>query len=212
MKKKVQLASISVLITQVLPLLGKPELIINYKNLIIIAAIFSIWLFQPAVTAEETAKNKKKDGYTVVLIILMSLLSNIVPIIDWAYVGGTPDNNIITVAGFIILWTGILLRNYSITLLGKHFTPTIQLQEDHTLITAGPYSVIRHPSYLGAFLAFVGIAIFLNSIVGTIFVVVAMLIAYIVRINAEEKALVGLFGDIYTSYQNDTKKIIPYLW
>ena len=213
MKKKIQLAVTSTLITQVIPLIGKPELIYHYKNLVIIAAIFCIWLFQPAFSAKETTEDKSKDGYSVVLIIVMSLLSNIVPLVDWAYISGPENSNTtITIIGFIILWLGILLRNYSIKLLGKHFTPTVQLQQDHTLITAGPYGVIRHPSYLGALLAFVGIAIFLNSMAGTIFTIAAMMVAYMVRIKAEEKALMALFGSVYTSYQKKTKKLIPYLW
>jgi protein-S-isoprenylcysteine O-methyltransferase len=105
-----------------------------------------------------------------------------------------------------------VLRNYSIKLLGRHFTATVQLQKDHTLITKGPYNIIRHPSYLGALLTFVGIAIFLNSTIGALFTIVVMMIAYTIRIKAEEKALTGLFGSAYTKYQNKTKKLIPYLW
>src|SRR5919205_1092070 len=118
MKKKIQLAIVSTLITQVLPLLAKPQLIIHYKNLVIIAALFAIWLFQPAVSAKETSENKSNDRYSVVLIIVMSLLSNIVPLLDWAYFHG-PDNQntVVTIVGFIVLWSGILLRNYSIKLL-----------------------------------------------------------------------------------------------
>jgi protein-S-isoprenylcysteine O-methyltransferase Ste14 len=213
MKKKIQLAIVSVIITQVIPLIGRPELILHYKNLVIIAAIFCIWLFQPAVTAKETADNKNNDGYSVVLILVMSLLSNIVPLVDWAYFKGSESENMTaTVAGFILLWSGIFLRNYSIKLLGKHFTPTVQLQKDHTLITTGPYNIIRHPSYTGALLSFVGIAIFLNSLIGAVFAILAMMLAYFVRISAEEKALVSLFGDVYRNYQHKTKRLIPFLW
>lgn len=211
--KKLQLAISSVLITQVIPLLGKPELIFSYKNLIIIAANVSLWLFQPAVSAKETAEHKSNDGYSVILIIAMSLISTIIPILDWSYFSGASHSNTAaTVVGFIVLWTGVLLRNYSIKLLGKHFTPTIQLQKNHLLITSGPYKVIRHPSYLGALLAIVGIAIFLNSLIGVIAAIVAMMIAYTVRISAEERVLSGLFGEVYTDYQKSTKKLIPYMW
>ena len=143
----------------------------------------------------------------------MSVISTIVPIIDWAYFSSTEAPVTIgTIVGFIILWTGVLLRNYSIKLLGKHFTATIQLQSDHRLVTSGPYGIIRHPSYLGALLAIVGIAIFLNSFIGVIVAFIAMMIAYTVRISAEEKVLKGLFGSVYIEYQKRTKKLIPFLW
>ncbi|GEO12284.1 methyltransferase family protein [Segetibacter aerophilus] len=213
MKKKIQLALVSVLITQIIPLLGKPEIILHYKNVIVMLANMSLWLFQPAVSAKETTENKSKDHYSVILILVMSVSSTIIPVVDWAYFSNPYHAEIpATVVGFIILWFGVVLRNYSIRILGKHFTPTIQLQQDHTLITKGPYNFIRHPSYLGALLAIVGIAIFLNSIIGTVAACIAMMIAYVVRIDAEEKALKGLFGNTYLEYQKRTKKLIPFLW
>lgn len=211
--KKIQLAALTVIISQVLPLLGKPALIFHYKNVVIIIGNICIWLFHPAVSGKETTENKSKDGYSVVVIIMMSLLSTIVPIVDWAYFSNPSESNTIaTIAGFIIICFGIILRNYSIKILGKHFTPTIQLQKNHQLITSGPYSIIRHPSYTGALLALLGSAIWFNSIIGAIVVIVAMMIAYSIRINAEEKALKNLFGHIYTDYQKGTKKLIPLIW
>jgi protein-S-isoprenylcysteine O-methyltransferase Ste14 len=211
--KRIQLAFLSVLISQVLPLLGRPELIVDYKNVVLILANLSLWLFQPAVSVQETKEHRSFDRYSVLLIIAMSMLSTIVPIVDWAYFSGSEtSNSIATIAGFIILWSGVFLRNYSIKILGKHFTATVQLQKGHRLITNGPYGIIRHPSYLGALIALIGSAIFLNSLVGTITAVAAMMIAYLVRINAEEKMLVNSFGNRYREYQKNTKKLIPFIW
>ena len=36
--------------------------------------------------------------------------------------------------------------------LGKHFTFSVTILKDHKLITSGPYSYVRHPSYTGFFL------------------------------------------------------------
>lgn len=211
--KKLKLALSSVIISQVIPLLLKPELIIHYKNLVLIAANMALWLFQPSVSAKETADNKSNDQYSVLLIIAMSMISTIVPIVDWAYFSPTQSGDVaITILGFLLLWSGVLLRNYSIKILGRHFTATIQLQKDHHLIQHGPYRIIRHPSYLGALVALVGSAVFLNSLAGTITAVVAMMIAYFFRINAEEKVLAGLFGKDYHNYQKTTKKLIPFFW
>jgi protein-S-isoprenylcysteine O-methyltransferase Ste14 len=143
----------------------------------------------------------------------MSIISTIVPIVDWAYFSSPEDSNtIVTFAGFIILWIGVLLRNYSIKLLGKHFTATVQLQKGHELITKGPYGIIRHPSYLGALIALIGSAVFLNSSAGTVTAIAAMMVAYFIRIDAEEKMLLNSFGNTYREYQKNTKKLIPFIW
>jgi protein-S-isoprenylcysteine O-methyltransferase Ste14 len=44
-------------------------------------------------------------------------------------------------------------------LLGRLFTFELSIRKDHKLITTGPYSIVRHPSYTGAILSVAGIAI-----------------------------------------------------
>lgn len=211
--KKLKLAVLTILVSQILPLLGKPELIIHYKNLVILAGNATVWLYHPAVSKKETSVNRSSDKNSVLLIIIMSLISTIVPLVDWAYFSNAFDSNLlITILGFIVMWSGILLRNYSVKILGEHFTPTIQIQRNHALIKKGPYSIIRHPSYTGAMLALVGNAIFLNSALGVGVAIIAMLIAYKVRIDAEEYALKEKFGNLYSEYQSQTKKLIPGIW
>jgi protein-S-isoprenylcysteine O-methyltransferase Ste14 len=40
----------------------------------------------------------------------------------------------------------------------------------------------------------------------------AMCLAYYVRINIEERELIGKFQDQYLQYKKTTKMIIPYVW
>ncbi len=59
--KKIKLAALSIIITQLIPLAGRPELIFHYKNLVVMSANASLWLFQPAFSAKETTENKSND-------------------------------------------------------------------------------------------------------------------------------------------------------
>lgn len=52
---------------------------------------------------------------------------------------------------------GTQIRRTCYRYLGRHFTFTPSLQEDHRLITTGPYSVVRHPSYSGGLLVAIGL-------------------------------------------------------
>jgi protein-S-isoprenylcysteine O-methyltransferase Ste14 len=96
--------------------------------------------------------------------------------------------------------------------LGKFFTATVQIKDDHQLIQGGPYQIVRHPSYTGAFLAILSSSMILNSWIGFIIAFIAMSLAYYVRIGIEERELIGKFQDRYIEYKKKTKMIIPYVW
>lgn len=173
----------------------------------------AIWLTQPPVTATDTKKNKSKDRYSVILIIGLSMISVISPVIEWAYFKDSDKTNILlAVLGLVLLIIGILFRAWSVQTLGKHFTPTVQIKENHQLITSGPYAVVRHPSYFGALIAMTGCAVFLNSYIGIFIVLCSMLYAYYVRINIEEEVLLQSFGSVYKTYQKKVQRLIPFIW
>ena len=49
----------------------------------------------------------------------------------------------------LLIYVGMALRLYAITRLGAFFTTTVTVADQQTLIEAGPYRLIRHPSYTG---------------------------------------------------------------
>ena len=56
-------------------------------------------------------------------------------------------------AGIVVLAGGLVLRGWSIMTLGDYFTGRVMVSADQPVITAGPYRVLRHPSYTGFLLA-----------------------------------------------------------
>ena len=50
-------------------------------------------------------------------------------------------------AAVMILVIGTTIRLACYNALGRFFTFELALKPDHTLVTSGPYSVVRHPSY-----------------------------------------------------------------
>ncbi len=211
--KKIILASISNILMIVLPLMGKPSLILNGKILFLIAGSVCMWLTQPPVSVKETSDQKNSDRFSVVLILFMSLVSVVVPVIDWAYFSDTQsDFTVFTILGGVMMITGIAFRAWAVQVLGKYFTATVQIKDDHRLITNGPYHIVRHPSYAGAFIAIIAGGVILQSLAGFLISCMAMMIAYYVRINIEETELLNRFGNDYTAYRKKTKMIIPYVF
>ncbi len=51
--------------------------------------------------------------------------------------------------GLSLIVLGIIIRQYSILILGRYFTLSVKVASDQKVVSKGPYKYIRHPSYLG---------------------------------------------------------------
>jgi protein-S-isoprenylcysteine O-methyltransferase Ste14 len=211
--KKLFISMISNILMIILPLVPKPYLIVHTKIIILILAGVFIWLTQPTFSMKETREQQSKDRFSVILILFMSFISVSFPVVIWGYFKDDRDAfGVLSIIGIVMTASGLLIRAWAVQKLGKYFTPTVQIQDQHQLITSGPYRLIRHPSYTGAFLAITGCAIILQTWAGYLIAVVAMSIAYKVRIDVEERELASHFGKQYLDYSVNTKKMIPFIW
>jgi protein-S-isoprenylcysteine O-methyltransferase len=114
--------------------------------------------------------------------------------------------------GCALFVVGIALRWYSIYYLGRFFTVNVAIHSGHEIIDTGPYRRIRHPSYTGALLAFLGLALSLDNWISLALMVLPILLAFRRRIRIEERALANALGSPYTNYMQRTKRLIPFVY
>lgn len=115
-------------------------------------------------------------------------------------------------AGFGIFIVSCVVRWWGFNSIGKFFNPRVSVYENHQLITTGAYKSIRHPLYLGSLLSFLAIAMVFNSWGSLLLMILITVPAMIYRINIEEELLSRHFGDAYSEYVKETKKLIPGIW
>jgi len=118
----------------------------------------------------------------------------------------------LTWIGVTIMISGIIFRRYAISVLGKFFTATVQIQKDHELIKAGPYRYIRHPAYLGILIIVFGLGIALANWISLLLCIVLPVIGIMQRIKVEEKELEQHFGKQYLDYRKSTWRVVPYIY
>ncbi|HRF15582.1 MAG TPA: isoprenylcysteine carboxylmethyltransferase family protein [Bacteroidia bacterium] len=215
MKSKLPSICVFILAAYCIPLIGKPNLYLSLQLLLLLLIAVILFVTQPAITVSDTKNQKSNDKLSVLIILLASLLSQIISVVEWAYYRESFHIfkiDSFTSLGLVLLVGGTTFRIWCIRTLGKYFTSTVQTQTNQKVITLGAYSVIRHPSYLGAYLAIVGSAVLLHAYFGIIFSTLIMLAAYWYRIKVEEETLVREFGEEYKLYQARTKKLFPYIW
>ncbi|MBE7385563.1 MAG: isoprenylcysteine carboxylmethyltransferase family protein [Leptolyngbya sp. SIO1E4] len=96
--------------------------------------------------------------------------------------------------------------------LGKNWSPTLQVREDHTLITQGIYQVIRHPMYTAIWLWAIAQGLLLANWIAGPSGVIAFGVLYFLRVGNEEKMMLEQFGDQYQAYMQKTKRLLPSLF
>jgi protein-S-isoprenylcysteine O-methyltransferase len=114
--------------------------------------------------------------------------------------------------GVALFALGLALRWYAIFYLGRFFTVNVAIATDHQVIDSGPYCYIRHPSYSGALLAFVGYGIVLATWISLALVTLPIAVMFLRRIAIEEAALTAALGDAYRKYAARTKRLLPFVW
>jgi protein-S-isoprenylcysteine O-methyltransferase Ste14 len=155
-------------------------------------------------------KTNKHDKGSLPLILIGIFIPLIITIsFSFTNLGSLPST--ISYLGVILLITGFALRQYSIKILGKYFTPVVQKLKNQKIIQQGPYKYIRHPSYTGLLLELTGTALALSNIISLMITMVLFLPTIFYRIKIEESFLEKHFSE-YKNYKKKTKKLIPFIF
>jgi protein-S-isoprenylcysteine O-methyltransferase Ste14 len=114
--------------------------------------------------------------------------------------------------GLLIILAGMILRFTSIWTLGRFFTVDVTIRDHHEIKKDGAYKIIRHPSYSGSLVSFIGFGISLNNWLSLVIITVLIFISFLQRIKIEEEALIKQFGSLYLDYKKDTYVLIPWIY
>lgn len=178
------------------------------------AITFYLWKKDPALlerrleigVVEEKEKTQKIiQGFAYIGFALILIIPALDHRFGWSNVPFS-----IVILGDILVIAGLYL--YFLVLKENTFaSATIEITKDQKVITTGPYSIVRHPMYLGALIMLFGTPLALGSWWGLI-VLILYVFALVTRIRDEEKFLSkNLPG--YDEYCKKVRyRLIPLLW
>jgi protein-S-isoprenylcysteine O-methyltransferase len=167
-----------------------------------------------ATRRSRSATGEKQDRSTlrvIWIVILASVWAGIFMARNWRG-GALPYGREFAIAGVVLFAAGLILRWWAITTLGRFFTVDVMIEKDHEVVERGPFRLVRHPSYTGVLLAFVGFALTLRNWGAILVVLVPIFIAFVRRMNVEEEALSRALGERYAEYMQRTKRLIPLVY
>jgi protein-S-isoprenylcysteine O-methyltransferase Ste14 len=94
--------------------------------------------------------------------------------------------------------------------LGRNWSATVTVKQDHELIRTGPYAFVRHPIYTGVLFGFIGTALVTGEWRGVLAVVIVFA-AFWRKLRLEERWMSETFGEDYRRYRARTRALIPFL-
>lgn len=121
-----------------------------------------------------------------------------------------PDLRVFDWAGFAVLLAGISVALWARFVLGRNWSATVTIKQDHEIVRRGPYSVVRHPIYSGALLAMLGTAVYFGTFRGLLAVALTFS-GWWLKSRMEEAFLLQQFGPQYREYQREVKALIPFV-
>jgi protein-S-isoprenylcysteine O-methyltransferase len=163
------------------------------------------------ITRRSRGTGMRQDRSTLRVLWVVILVS----VAAGVYVGyharaaALPHPQLWRLIALVLFAIGIALRWWAIVTLGRFFTIDVQIARDHELVERGPFRVVRHPSYTGVLLAFVGFAFSLANWAAMLVILLPITAAFVRRMNVEEQALTNALGERYRSYMRRTKRLVP---
>lgn len=116
-------------------------------------------------------------------------------------------------------WLGVLVAVAALVMfrlthraLGRNWSVSLDVRENHRLITDGIYRRIRHPMYTAFWLWAVAQALLLPNWVAGFAGLIGFGTLFFGRIGKEEQMMVDTFGDEYRQYMARTGRLLPRLF
>lgn len=144
-------------------------------------------------------------GLAFITIIIFIILENYFPELHII-----PYVKALEIIGVLLCALGVAFAIWARAHLGSNWNNRPSIQENHELVTSGPYALVRHPIYTGILFAIIGSA--LTGQAAWLIVLVIFVAEFIRRVYAEEKLMLKEFPDQYPAYQKRTKALIPFVW
>jgi len=176
--------------------------------------IFFLWIFIDAIVVfrHKTDKAENRDHFSLRLLMIGGPLAWLISIALAFSTIGTIPWVALQITGLVVMGIGIIVRSTAIIQLGRFHTPNVAVRSDHQLKQTGLYRYVRHPSYLGALIAFLGFGFALGNWLSVLVLMAITPCIYLYRIHEEDAALSAELGEAYREYCLRTKRLIPWVY
>lgn len=194
-------------------LLLQPEALGFTKLWVMVGIGLLASITQPAYNPVDRNAPPEDKGTATQLVwtVYIALVIGVIESLLWRY----PQSMVWGAFSILMLGlsiTGALLRAWAVAELGSFFSWHVRVQPEQKMICTGPYRIVRHPGYTGAWVLYVCCLLFIHAWVVSALCAAFLLAGFLRRIRYEEELMLGYFGEQYKSYCQGVKQLIPLVW
>jgi protein-S-isoprenylcysteine O-methyltransferase Ste14 len=156
----------------------------------------------------------RAEGWSL-LVVVLGVVAGIfggLGLANWSSAMMRTGRWAVFTAGLVLMASGLTVRHWSIITLGRFFTADVRVHPDQPVVDRGPYRWVRHPSYSGMIMFFVGLGLALTNWMSLLILALLPTTGLVVRIRSEERALTNALGDPYRRYAAGHKRLLPGVW
>jgi protein-S-isoprenylcysteine O-methyltransferase Ste14 len=160
------------------------------------------------------APDQKRDRSSIPGVVLQALAYAIVWSIHRPFfspiVAGVEWLELVAAAIAIAAAVGsVLLIMSAVKTLGKEWSITARMVQNHKLATKGPYARVRHPIYTGMLGILVATGLAVSHWIVLLAAIVVFAIGTWIRVRVEERLLRETFGPQFEEYARRVPAVIP---
>jgi protein-S-isoprenylcysteine O-methyltransferase Ste14 len=181
-----------------------------------VAILWLAWLAYWTIAARNVKATRRQESWISRLITVVPIVLTAVLLVSrnrnlpWLNVRFLPPAMVFYWLGLLITALGLGFAMWARIHLGRNWSGTVTVKDDHELIRSGPYGLVRHPIYSGLLLAILGTALAFGEWRGLL-AFGCLSVAFVLKLRREESFMAEAFPTEYPRYRTEVPALIPFV-
>jgi protein-S-isoprenylcysteine O-methyltransferase Ste14 len=172
-------------------------------------AVYDRALLERRMKAGPAAEKETVQKIIITLLMISFVALIVISVLDFR-LGWSNVSPLVSVAGDALIALGFLVV-FFVLRANSYSASTIQIAEGQTVISTGPYALVRHPMYAGALSMMIGTPLALGSWWGLTVIAISLPIL-VWRLLDEERFLKKNLPGYANYTRNVPYRLAPYIW
>jgi protein-S-isoprenylcysteine O-methyltransferase Ste14 len=180
----------------------------------VLFGLFALGEYAMRVRSRLNRSGTRAERWSLVVVVVAVIggLVGALGLAGWHAMSITVGRWPLFIVGLALMASGIYVRQWAICTLGRFFTADVRVHPQQRVVDRGPYRWVRHPSYSGLIIFFLGLGLALTNWMSLLVLVAVPTAGLVIRIRSEERALRAGLGESYRRYAAVHQRLFPGVW